>query len=131
MPQVEGRPRRQCFVIRGRFPSFNDWQRICKNPRHRSAMKRKHDDMVADAATEQGIVPMEGPVRYSCIWYEANMRRDLDNVAFAKKFIQDGLVQAGIIPDDSPRHVVGFSDDFALDRDDPRVEITLEEICPS
>lgn len=39
----------------------------------------------------------------------------------------DGLVKANVIPDDGPKQISGFRDDFVLDRKSPRIEITLEE----
>ena len=52
------------------------------------------------------------PVKLHFIWIEKDARRDLDNVAFAKKFILDALVNNEILVDDSQRFVQGFSDDF-------------------
>ena len=45
-------------------------------------------------------------------WREKDKGRDLDNIAFAKKFILDAMVRRGIIPDDSQKWVKGFSDSF-------------------
>ena len=53
-------------------------------------------------------------------------RRDLDNVAFAKKFIQDSLVHAGVLVNDGWNQIEGFTDDFAVDPKNPRVEVTIE-----
>lgn len=46
------------------------------------------------------------------IWYEQTKKRDKDNVAFAKKFILDGLVQAKKLINDNNQWVMGFSDGF-------------------
>jgi len=40
--------------------------------------------------------------------------------------VLDGLVKAGIIPDDSPKYIHSFEDVFVLDRDNPRIVIDLE-----
>ena len=57
------------------------------------------------------------------------MRRDPDGLrGFVAKYILDGLVTAEIIPDDSAKHIVGFTDTFVLDRDNPGIEITLESV---
>lgn len=58
-------------------------------------------------------------------WIEENRRRDMDNVAFAKKFILDGLVRAGVIRDDTPRYIAGLSDRFAYDKQNPRIEVEV------
>lgn len=35
------------------------------------------------------------------IWKHKNKRKDMDNIEFQQKFVWDGLVQAGIIPNDN------------------------------
>ena len=54
-------------------------------------------------------------------------RRDKDNIAFAKKFIQDSLVHAGVLQNDGWKHIEHFTDDFAVDPKNPRVEVVIEE----
>lgn len=39
-------------------------------------------------------------------WTVPNKRRDLDNIAFATKFVQDALVVNGVFPDDNLEHIV-------------------------
>ena len=57
------------------------------------------------------------------------MRRDVDNIAFAHKFILDGLVSAGVLEGDSRKYVIGLQDEFPEpDPDNPRVEITITEV---
>ena len=51
---------------------------------------------------------------------------DKDNIAFAKKFIQDSLVHAGVLANDGWNQIEGFTDDFAVDPKNPRVEVTIE-----
>jgi hypothetical protein len=54
------------------------------------------------------------------------MRRDPDGLrGFMVKYILDGLVKAKIIPDDNAKFIVGFEDNFILDRDNPGVDVTL------
>ena len=58
---------------------------------------------------------------------------DCDNVAFAKKYILDGLKEAKIIPDDSRKYVAGLGGDFfEIDKNNPRVEVAFipEELFP-
>ena len=51
-----------------------------------------------------------------------------DNIAFAKKFIQDALVETGVLRNDGWSEIEGFTDNFALDPKNPRVEVTIEEM---
>ncbi len=60
-------------------------------------------------------------------WYCKDRRKDKDNIAAGMKFILDGLVAAKVIPNDTWEYVKGFSHEFAVDKDDPRIEIEVEE----
>ena len=60
-------------------------------------------------------------------WCEKNMKRDPDNVAAGKKFVNDALVNAGILPGDGWAHITGFSEKFLVDKANPGVNVTLVE----
>ena len=65
------------------------------------------------------------PVEIVYRWYSRDNRKDIDNVAFAKKFINDGLVKAGVIQNDSRKFIKGFKDEFYIDKENPRVEVQI------
>lgn len=117
----------QSFTIPGRFIGLNDYTGACRRNRYIGAkLKREQQDMALAAIRAADLIPMRAKVDISFTWIEPNMRRDHDNVAFAKKFILDALVEAGIIENDDPRHVGRFADDFKVNKSDPRVEVRLE-----
>lgn len=61
-------------------------------------------------------------------WHEKTHKRDLDNIAFGKKFILDSLVQFGKIENDNIKNVKGFKDLFLYDSQDfVKIEI-LENV---
>ena len=116
------------LVIEGRMPGLNEYARVERASRYEAArMKREWTGLVSAAARAHGMPRFDGPVEVSFLWVEPNRRRDLDNVAFAKKFVLDGLVMSGAIPDDSPAHVVGLADRFSYDRARPRVEVEVRD----
>lgn len=118
----------QRFTISGRFPSLNDYVSAERADRRFGAsMKRKETKRAADAA--QGLSKFGNPVIVAFKWIEPNMRRDVDNIAFAHKFILDGLVDAGVLEGDSRKYVIGLQDEFPEpDPDNPRIEITIMEV---
>ena len=118
----------QRFTIQGRFPSLNDYVSAERADRRFGAsMKRKETKRAAEAA--EGLGSFTNPVIVSFKWIEPNLRRDVDNIAFAHKFILDGLVKAGVLEGDSRKHVIGLQDEFPEpDPDNPRVEITIMEV---
>ncbi len=55
------------------------------------------------------------------------LRTSGGNIRFALKFILDGLVEAGVLPNDSWRYVGDISDSYVVDRRHPRVVVTLTD----
>jgi len=60
-------------------------------------------------------------------YYCKDKRKDMDNVAFAKKFILDGMVNAKVIPNDGWKQIAGWEERFYIDKNNPRIEILLVE----
>lgn len=72
---------------------------------------------------------IEKPIHISYLFVEKNRRRDKDNVAsFAMKVIQDALVNCEVIKNDGWRHIESFGCDFEVDKENPRIEVILEEV---
>jgi hypothetical protein len=72
------------------------------------------------------LKPAKTPVRITYHWYCKNRRKDKSNIAFAKKFIEDGLIKAGVLKNDGWNDIEGFTDKFYIDKENPRVEVELE-----
>ena len=109
-----------------KLPSLNDYVLACRANRYSAASMKK------DAETKiswylYSLPKIEKPVLIHFHWKEGNRKRDIDNVAFAKKFILDALVRCGKLQNDDNRFVVGFRDTFEYGRDF-RVYLTIEEV---
>lgn len=118
---------RAVLTVPGRFPSLNDYVSAERSDRQAGArMKREETDRVAWEALSQRVPAFTEPVAVRILWVEPNRRRDLDNVAFAAKFVLDGLVRAGILQDDSQRWVRALQHTFEVDPDAPRVVVELD-----
>lgn len=114
------------FEVPGRLPGLNEYTRACRSHWAVGAkLKRESTELVAACARAARVGRFSGPVTVACRWVERDARRDLDNVAFGMKFVLDGLVEAGVIEDDDQRHVDGISSEFAMDRENPRVVISI------
>lgn len=73
-------------------------------------------------------VKIEKPVIIHYRYFEQNRKRDFGNIhAPCQKFVEDALQECGTIINDNQRYIVGFTADFAIDKDNPRVEIEIEE----
>ena len=60
-------------------------------------------------------------------YFEKDNRRDEDNVTSAAKFILDAMQDIKLIPNDSRRYVHLLQEVFT-DRENPRIEISIEEV---
>lgn len=108
------------------LPGLNEYiAAIARNRYAGGAIKREQTELVMWACRGQQLEVRTKPVFISFHWYMKNKKKDIDNVAFAKKFILDGLVVAGILYDDSQEWVKGFEDHFSIDPKRPRVEVVL------
>ena len=121
----------RCVVtVEGRLTSLNEYVRAERASRYKAAsVKRAETRRVRDAAVAQGAPSFDPsrPVTVTTTFYEPDMRRDADNVGFARKFVLDGLVAAGVIADDSRRHVPRCPDRVLTDRERPRVEVAVSD----
>lgn len=69
---------------------------------------------------------METPVRIGVQVYHVAYRGDISNF---HKGCEDACVDAGVIPDDSPRYVPGILPcDFHIDKENPRIEVLIESV---
>ena len=119
------------LTIPGQLTGLNEYIAAERTNRYNAAkLKRKNEDIIATAIKQQlrGI-EVKSPVEMHYLWVEPDRRRDRDNIAFAKKFVQDALVNAGVLRDDGWNHVVGFSDRFGVDKINPRIEVLIKEVA--
>ena len=89
---------------------------------------KKKNHLICAAVFLKNKTKFTKPVMIKYNWFEKHKRRDLDNIAAAKKFINDSLVKCGILQDDSYRYVKGFTDSFHYEKGKTGVEIEIIEI---
>ena len=111
--------------IQMKLPSLNDYINAERTNKFMGAkMKRNTQDGITWFITK--LPRFDKPVKIHFHWIEKTSRRDLDNIAFAKKFILDALVETGKLPDDSQKYVKGFTDTFEKGKEN-EVIVTIEE----
>lgn len=115
------------LIIKGKLDGLNQYTLACRGNKFAGAtVKKRNEKLVTNAILEQlGGITFKGPVEMHFRWFEQNKRRDLDNICFAKKFILDALVGNGVIETDSWQGVVGFTDKFFIDKNNPRIEVDI------
>ena len=119
------------LVIDGKLAGLNDYINASRaNRNYGNRLKREAEDIVIISIYQQlrGL-RIEKPVFMKYRWYEPNEKRDRDNVSsMGRKVIQDALVETRVLKNDGWNDVVGFSDEFYIDRNSPRIEVTIIEV---
>ena len=119
------------LTIPGILPGLNEYidaERGKKGKYKAAAMKKQAQNVIGFMVkTQLRGVHFTRPVVIRYLWIEPSRRRDKDNIAFAKKFVQDSLVECGVLDNDGWANIVHFTDDFAVDPKNPRIEVTIQE----
>jgi len=93
--------------------------------------KVKNEKLIRNCLMKQGMskVRFEHPIAIHYMVYAKDKRRDRGNVfAAIDKCFCDALQTMKILPNDAWDWVVKLSFDSAIDRKNPRVEITITEL---
>lgn len=115
------------LIIKGELTDLNAYIKSLNSSRWGgNAIKQYETQRVAKEAMAAKLPAVKNyPVKITYLWFSKDQRKDTDNVAFAKKFINDGLVLARVLENDSRKFIAGFSDEFFIDRKNPRVEVII------
>lgn len=114
------------IVIPGELPGLN--KIIDKSKQHwasYSKMKKKYTNKAAWLAKSE--LPKMNKIDLCFTWYCKNRRKDKDNILVGQKFVIDGLVKAEIIKNDGWNEIGDIVHKFAIDKNNPRVEIKIME----
>ena len=118
------------IVIDFKFTTLNEYIKIERSPNKwgyikANNVKSEQTDIIKYFC--KGKTWMSYPCKIKFTWHVKDKRKDLDNIAFAKKFILDGLVKAGTLKNDNLNHITGFSDEVVFD-DKEYVELEISEV---
>lgn len=120
------------FTIYGTLPSLNEYLAACgKNPRIGGSMKRKNMGIAIQWIRVSDVrnLKIEKPLIIHYVIYEPNRKRDHDNVfCMVSKCVQDALQETEIIKNDGWEQILNFTHDFYVDKENPRIEVYLEEV---
>jgi len=113
------------IVLKGVPPSINKFAGRENAREYRDEKKRWTDAVMWVASAQRPKEPYRRADVKILYYFPTRGRRDPDN--YAGKFLLDGLTHAGIIVDDDFAHIrLGVAG--AVDREEPRTVITVEEI---
>lgn len=101
-----------------RFPTLNEYIDCERGSTiAAAAMKKKCTEQVKAQCLSQQIQPVNGKADLLFEWHSST-RHDPDNVAFAKKFILDGLQLAGVLENDNRKFIGTMADEIIQDDED-------------
>lgn len=118
------------FTIPGRLDGLNDYTAANRtNPRKGGRVKKDNESVVIWCIRQQlPGVHITKPVLIYYHFFEKDMRRDGDNIlSCGTKFIQDSLKHT-ILQEDNRNKIPHFYHDISVDKDNPRIEVTITEL---
>jgi len=98
----------------------------------KAAATKRYRRLAKEAVEAECIVttPWEFAKVEAAFFHKDARRRDEDNATGALKAAYDGLVDAKLVPDDDYRHMRRGTPEFSVDKEFPRVELTITRILP-
>ena len=101
--------------------------------RHRHQLVAQWRDTTHLLARQHRVRHVTSPYTVTAtVWVADARRRDLDGLTATVKACIDGLRAAGVLDDDDTRHMTRLTIAHGgIDRDHPRVELTVQEETPA
>lgn len=97
-----------------KFTTLNEYIDAERTNKYKAAKIKNYETYCVKMMTLKKLKKINKKVDIKFIWHEKNRNRDPDNIAFAKKFILDGIVNAGVLDNDGHKQINGFSDEFVF-----------------
>jgi len=118
------------IIIPGELPALNQYSNTERSDRYRAGRLKRNYTAICSVYTKKAMhegLTVDGKIDIHCHWFVKSKRKDKDNIRFAIKFIQDGMMQAGLIKNDGWSEIGNYYDEFSVDKDNPRVEVEIKE----
>lgn len=110
---------------------LNNYLHECaRHPNSGAKLKRDSQIIACNAIrTQLKNLVINKPIIIHYSFYEPDRGRDKGNIfSFADKVFEDALQKCGVIPNDGWSQIENFTHEFYIDKDNPRIEVVLEEI---
>lgn len=115
------------FTIIGKLDGLNEYTKKNRSNAYAGAkMKKDNEKIVIYYIRKSKLKKVKQyPITLRITWYEKDRRKDIDNITFATKSIQDALVKEGILIDDSQKYINKVEHIVLVDKENPRIEVEL------
>lgn len=119
------------MIIPLRLTSLNEYINAERTNRYAAAgIKKKNQrdiEVFLRSAVNRGELHHHDCASLTMTWTVPNKRRDLDNIAFATKFIQDALVEIGVFDDDNLDHITQLHHYAVIEKGEFSLKLTIKE----
>lgn len=116
------------ITIPMRLPGLNEYIDVCRGNKYEAAEWKNQNDNDCLIFIKSALRGRQfSSIGITFNWYENNRQRDKDNICFAKKFILDAMQKGKVLKNDGWSQIRYFRDEFYIDKDNPRVELIIEE----
>lgn len=100
----------QTLEIRGKLATLNEHDKANRaNKFGGASLKKVMTDLVAIQCSKLDDISGECVVTFH--WFYSS-KHDFDNIRFGAKYILDGLIKSGKLPNDNQKYIVGFGGDY-------------------
>lgn len=116
------------YEIKGQLATLNDHDGLNRTNKYLGAKLKK--DMTEFVMWQLvGKAPVKKPCIITFNWLVSS-KADFDNIRFGAKYILDGMVKAGILPDDNQNWVLGFGGDYftKVNKGQEKIIVEVEEV---
>lgn len=117
----------QTLIIKGQLATLNEHDNANRANRFGGAsLKKTMTDLVALQCGR--LDEIYGPCVLTFNWCHSS-KHDPDNICFAKKYILDGLVKSGKLPNDNQKYIAGFGGDYftKVEKGEEKIIVEIEE----
>ena len=125
---------RSIIVIPKELTDLNSYINAERRHRMQAANIKKRETNICivylKQAVSQGfeIEHDQYPLHVTFKWYAKDRRKDLDIIAYAKKYIMDAMQKVELIENDGYKQVQRYTDIYLVDKEKPRVEIEIRSM---
>jgi Holliday junction resolvase RusA-like endonuclease len=119
--------KQQTITIVGDLAKLNDHDSANRSNKFMgAALKKRMTDLVALQCGK--LKPITGECIVTFNWHFSS-RHDFDNIKFACKYVLDGMVKSGKLPNDNQKYIVGFGGDWftKVEKGEEKVIVEIEE----
>lgn len=114
------------ITIEGELADLNTYSDETRTNRYLGAdVKALYTNFVRLQTLNKHKPVQDYPVFILMVWTTKDIKKDPDNIAFAKKFILDALVINKILTNDGRKQIMGFADLFSVDKLRPKIDVYI------